>query len=48
MSLVAERLAIDLVGPLASVVLNPEVISDRQQLLAHQKPLALGLIAATS
>ena len=40
----ANRLAVDLVGPLALLVLDPEVIADRQQLLAHEKPLASGSI----
>jgi len=29
-------------------VLDPEVVADRQQLLAHQKPLASWLVAAMS
>jgi hypothetical protein len=40
----ANRLAVDLVSPFAAVVLDPEVIADRQQLLAHEKPLAPGRI----
>ena len=43
----AQRLAVDLVDPLAPIVLDPEVVADRQQLLAHEKPLAVGLVGAT-
>ena len=42
----AKGLAVDLVGPLALLVLDPEVVADRQQLLAHEKPLADLLVAA--
>src|SRR3982750_4423449 len=34
------RLAINLVGAFAFFILDPEVIADGQQLLAHEKPLA--------
>ena len=40
----AKRLAVDLVPALALVVLDPEVIADRKQPFAHEKPLALALI----
>src|SRR5215216_3459030 len=42
----AKRLAVDLEGPFTQPVLNPVVVADRQQLLAHLKPLAIGLVAA--
>ena len=42
----ANRFAVRLVGAFASVVLYPIVVADREQLLAHLKPLAIGLVAA--
>ena len=44
----ADRLAVDLEHPLALVVLDPEVVTDGEQLLAHEKALASGLVVATS
>jgi hypothetical protein len=40
----SHRLAVDLVGPSALVVLDPEVIADGQQPLAHEEPLASGSV----
>ena len=42
----AKRLAVDLVGAFALVVLDPVVVADREQLLAHLEALTVGLVAA--
>src|SRR5215207_159894 len=42
----SKRLAVDLEGPFTLTVLDPVVVADREQLLAHLKPLAIGLVAA--
>ena len=44
----AQRLAVDLVDALALVVLDPEVVADRQQLLPHHEPLPAGCLIASS
>src|SRR3954466_12119400 len=41
----AERLAVDLVRPVALLVLDPEVVADGQELLPHEEPLARLLVA---
>src|SRR6185436_16141050 len=44
----ADRLAVDLVGPVPAVVLDPEVVADREQLLAHEEALVLGSVVVAS
>jgi hypothetical protein len=44
----AQRLAVDPIGAVALVVLDPEVIADGQQPRSHEKPLAVGRVVATS
>ena len=44
----ADRLAVDLVGPVALLVLDPEVVADGEELLAHEEALARALVAAVA
>jgi hypothetical protein len=39
--ILAKRLAVHLVGPLSLAILDPEVVADRQQPLAHHEALAV-------